>query len=268
MTDLEKENALEKNKEISFNNKLAAEKKPYFFGYIYSKYMDEHKKHKSNYKKMCKLMYHCNLHELIQKQDKTEEEKQLVKNYYRHMPLMVNNCPMNILANYVEDTEFDNKWKQKPSTFDYHILMSDSYDIEDKNLYKKVKETITSFTKSYGMLQVAIKQLGNIENSGIDKEDIEDFDSMTKVLIETYENKLFSLDSNKIKLCNYVIDVYYKCFNKQSKMMLWTVFGDCILSNLKQKTDKVYYPVSDNNGVDYLGKRYSLKEVDNIGNNI
>ena len=57
MTQQEKDDILQKNKEIAFNNRICADKKPYFFGYIYPKIMVEYNSHRNNYNKLCKILY-------------------------------------------------------------------------------------------------------------------------------------------------------------------------------------------------------------------
>lgn len=44
---------------------------------------------------------------------------------------------------------------------------------------------------------------------------------------------------------------------------MWDIFGNQIIENLKaNSTEPIYLPVLDENGkIDYLGKKYSLMEV-------
>lgn len=48
----------------------------------------------------------------MKKENKTPEESKLIYQYNRYSPLLKNKCIMNILSEYIEDIEFDNKWKR------------------------------------------------------------------------------------------------------------------------------------------------------------
>ena len=247
--------------DLSFKNRIAGDKKPYFFGYVYPKIMKEYKRHKANYKKMCKLMYACSLYDLMNKPDKTKEERIFIQNYYKYTPLLMNKCTMNVLATYVEDIEFDNKWKLKTDPFDYHILMSKDYNLDDRTTHNKIKNVIAEFTKKYNSIIREKKELDGYDDISVSPEEIENYNLEITLLMQEYESKLLNVCSNEVKMVDYLIDIYYKNHTSQPKTLLWGKFGDIILNNVKSKSDKVCYPVLDENGVEYLGKKYSLKEV-------
>lgn len=269
--DLSEEEKLEiirKNKEIAFNNRIAGDKKAYFFGYIYPKYMEEYNRHKSNYKKMCKLIYSSSLYDLLKKENKTIEEKKFVQKYYYYIPLLINNCTMNILAMYVESIEFDNKWNKNIKEFDYHRLMSKDYIIDNEMLYNKIKNIVYEFNKKYNSIIREKKELTNSDDIILETDDIENYNEELSLLIQEYETKLLSLCSNTQIITDYLIDIYYKYFKSKSKSLLWGEFGEVILNNVKSKSEYVSYPILDDNGIEYLGKYYSLKVVKNNVNNI
>ena len=149
MPEEEKRAAILKNQEIAFNNRICADKKPYFFGYVYPKIMAHYNVSKRNYKQLCRVMFKCDLTELMRKKNKTSEESKFLYQYNRFSPLLKNRCIMNILAEYVEDTEFDNKWKKQGQPFDYKVLMSGNYDLDDKELYNQLKAIIKEFHKRH-----------------------------------------------------------------------------------------------------------------------
>lgn len=172
------------------------------------------------------------------------------------MPLLNNNCIMNTLSKYVEDMEFDNKWKINKEGFDYHILLSDKYDINDKKLITSISKIIKEFNKS--------QVINIIKSDYIDENTNEEFeDNSFRYLFEYYENKLLKLCSNKEKLADYVIYVFYNKFSNKSKSLMWNVFGENIVNNIKHKSKTVCFPIRDENGTEYLGQRYSLKEIVN-----
>ena len=263
MPEEEKRAAILKNQEIAFNNRICADKKPYFFGYVYPKIMTHYNVSKRNYKQLCRVMFKCDLTELMRKKNKTSEESKFLYQYNRFSPLLKNRCIMNILAEYVEDTEFDNKWKKQGQPFDYKVLMSGNYDLDDKELYNQLKSIIKEFHKRHAGI-IAERKSVETDIMFTPTDDIECYAQEITTLIEEYENKITSICSDARKTCDYVIDIYYRYFSTKSKIFIWETFGDIVVENLKSKATKVEYPVFDENGVDYLGKKYSLKEVNLI----
>lgn len=258
LTDEQRKIAEEENKRIHFENKICGFKKPYFFGYVYPKQMKEYKKHKGIYNQMSEQKFGLSIKELEKKENKTQEERLFINRYRRYMPLLKNNCIMNILSKYVEDTEFDNKWKKNEEYFDYKVLLSGNYDIDDKKLVNNIVKIIKSFNRSQKINMI------NRDYSLEILDNEEDFnDSMFGYLFEYYENKLLNLCSDKNKLCDYVVYVFYNYFERYSKSLMWNVFGEEILENVKNKSKTICFPIKDENGIDYLGEKYILKEIAN-----
>lgn len=244
---------IEENKKIQFNNKICASRKPYFFGYVYPKKMREYKNYIGIYNQMCEQKYGLNLKELEYKEDKTMEQKKLISQYRNHLPLLNNNCIMNVLSKYIESIEFDNKWKKPAEHFDYTIMLSNKYDITDTKLINKIKNIIKDFNHSQQINAINRDYSLNY----IDEDEYND--SLYGNLFDFYENKLISLCSNKEQLADYVIYVFYNYFKSKSKSLLWNLFGDEIVNNIKSKSEFIYFPVKDENGVEYLGEKYILQ---------
>ena len=95
----------------------------------------------------------------------------------------------------------------------------------------------------------------------LEKEDIENYSQELSFLIQEYESKILSLCSDARKVTDYLVDIYYKYYKNKSKFLIWGEFGEYILENVKSKSNSVCFPVLDENGEEYLGKKYSLKEV-------
>jgi hypothetical protein len=206
---------------------------------------------------MSQQKFGMSVKELERKENKTNEERIFTNKYKRYMPLLNNNCTMNILSKYVEDVEFDNKWKRDIEPFDYHNLTSGNYEFTDKKLMNNIIKIIKDFNRSQKINML------NREYSLEVLDDEEDYnDSMFGYLFEYYEEKLIGLCSDKNKLCDYVIYVFYTKFARQSKSLMWNIFGEEILNNVKSKAKTVCFPIRTNDGVEYLGEKYGLKELD------
>lgn len=261
MTSKEKHEAEIKNRQIAFDNRICGDKKPYFFAYVYPKYYQEYIRHRKNYKKMCELMFNMSIYELSQKKNKTQKEILFLKRYYKYMPLLNNNCIMNILCRHIEDVEFDNKWKINNKQFDYKILMSKDFSLDDKILYNKIDSIVKEFNRKYTLIIKEKSELLNADGISLDSEDEDEFNTELSMLIQDYENKILSVCSNAPKITDYLIDIYYTHYKNSPKILLWGQFGEFILNNVKGKSNTVTYPILDENGQDYLGRKYLLKEV-------
>lgn len=259
MDGKELEDALTKNKVIAFNNKICCTKKSYFFGYVYPKIMKENKKHKSIYNQICFQKFGCDIKSLEFREDKTEDQKKLLYQYRKYMPLMENKSIMNILSKYIEGIEFDNKWSKPEKEFDWKILLSGKYEIINNNMIKKISNIIKDFNKTQKILSINLSYMNDSYN---DEE--KDDDNIFKYLFNVYENELLSVCSNTEKLCDYVVYVYYNFYKNHSKSLLWNVFGNEIVNVIKSKSDKISYPVKDDSGQLYLGEKFKLKEIDII----
>ena len=220
--------------------------------------MKEYKKYKGIYNQISEQKFNLKLKDLERKENKTQAEKLFINSYRRYLPLLNNNCIMNILSKYVEDMEFDNKWKNVIEGFDYHIFLSGKYEFDDIKLINSISKIIKDFNRSQKINML------NREYTLEVLDDEDDFnDGMFNYLFEYYENKLLNLCSNKEKLSDYVVYVFYTMFNRHSKSLIWNIFGEEILKNVKSHSSIISFPIKDENGIEYLGQKYILKEVTN-----
>lgn len=253
--------AKELNKIIAFNNKIAVDKKAYFFGYVYPNLKKEYDIHVKSYRALCKQVYRSTITQLIHKENKSKKEMQLIYNYYKYMPLLRNNCIMNILSYYVEDTEFDNKWKKSTNqNFDYSVLLSKYFAPNDKKLLNNVKKTINDAFCKYNN---RIRNLYDDIEIIYDKEYVDGAEqNIFKMTEIELESELYKLASNSQDIANYVIYCFYNYFKNKSKAWMWEICGDEIINNLKSRASVIHVAVEDKNGVEYLGKKYKLESVD------
>lgn len=259
-TELSDEEVKEKNAQIQFNNKLCVDKKAYFFGYVYPSLKKEYDKHRKVYQSISKTMYKMSLSDLMIKPNKTKEEIYFISDFYRKMPVIRNDCTMNLLTYYIENVEFENKWdKTRRYDFDYKLLMTPYFIADDSKLFKKVCNAILEAYKTLNYRMRLLKEHGDFE------QDLEYIDEMEKNIfintqIELY-NRLIELHSNSDELSNYVIKAFYEKFDSHSKAWMWGMFGKEIVSHLKARASVVHIPTENESGKEYLGKNYILERV-------
>lgn len=260
MSESEKEEVQKKNKEIAFNNKIAVDRKAYFFGYIYPRIKTEYDIHVKMYKDLCKQLYHSTISQLSHKENKTPKEQKLIRNYYKYMPLLRNNCIMNILAYYIEDIEFDNKWKKNSDNFDYNNLLSKYFEPSNNKLLSSVKKEISNAFCEYNK---RMRILHTDSDMLYDKDYIDEMEQNIFVVISNeLKERLYSLSSNTEDISNYTIYCFYNYFNNKSKAWMWDIFGNQIVEHLQSKATIIQVPIEDNeNGTEYLGRKYKLEGV-------
>ena len=175
------------------------------------------------------------------------------------MPVIKNNCTMNLLAYYIEDIEFDNKWhNNKYNQFDYTLLLSEYWQPINKNLLGAVRKCIAECFKLYTYQINAIRC--DATNSTDDMDEVEQ--NVYLNIEQLLKDKLNQLDSNGEDIANYVIYCYYNYFNNKSKSWMWDIAGDTIINNVKAKASVAFIPKECDDGEEYMGKHYILERVD------
>lgn len=237
------------NDKIYFENRICANKKPYFFCYVYPNLMSDYKNFKKEYDAQCKKLFGKKVNDVIYSKDKTNSEKKFAYTYNLRIPVLRNNCIMNILTKYVESCEFDNKWKSPSVKFDYSILKKNvEYNISKSDI-KKIEIKCREYDKKYK------KHIDDCKKSG--EEINRDYLNNIK---DNLCNELYNICSNTDMLLDCIIDLYYE--KNKNRFLLWNVFGEEIVSNIKSNSKTITIPIESPDGEEYLGKTYKLKEIE------
>jgi len=233
------------NKEL--NLRILADKKPFFFIYNYPYLMKKYKKYISNANTNCLIRFGLDVNELINKNNKTQEEITFLQYYNLKMPVFKNKSVMNRICWRIED-EFDKvNLKLSDSEFNYSILKSNlKYS---KSNFNRIKDLYNEYNQK-------IKQ--HALHSA--KEKLEKDEAQVKrfVFKEEFKSQAYQICNNKYELCNIVLDLCYK--NNNSKQFAWDICGDVIIENLLKRNNYVVeYPIEDEVGnIEYCGERFSL----------
>lgn len=258
------EDPIEIKKEKYFYNNLVGKRKPYFFIYIYSGLYAEYRKHRKDYNTLCKERLGCKLGELLGKKDKTHDEKQFVKAYYYCMPVTKTNCIINRLCWIIEGVELKYK-RSKNEYFNYQVveaLLSPTAKF-NRNRYKEMQELYATYKREYNKIvaemNITSKKQNESEVSGVNH--IDKF--YTEMRVKAQE-----ICSNAQELANYAVRICYVDNPKGLKDFAWTITIDGLMKNIREnKSDIIEVPIRDENGVNYLGAKYSLLEVKNDDRN-
>ncbi len=239
-----------KNQKL-FNQKIVANKQPYFFKYIYPEKMKRYNHYINKAKNNCLMRFGTSLDELINKFDKTEDEQNFLKWYYKKIPLSVSDSVMNKICKKVENIFENYKINNSNTDFDYTILMTDKqYDMETFN---KIKELYNLYCKK------TQEKMEDCKSNRVDKEERQ---ILRQVFIEQFKQKVFEICNNGEKLTNIIVELCYK--NNKSKQFAWDICGDIIIDNLlKNNNFKISYPVLDDCGdIEYAGEKFIMIEME------
>jgi len=261
MTKEEIDDINKKNVKIDFENSICANRKPYFFTYVYPTLQQEYKDYKSVHNKFSRRVFGKKLNDLIYSKEKTKKERNFAYRYNRYLPVLKNNCTMNALANYVEHAEFENKWAKSEIQFDYSILKSNMQDKLTSKEKNQIKRLIGLYNQDY-KTQILLKPSVASNGSYVKGSDPDKYRESFVNLDENLMMDCLEVCSNLEMVTNYVIDLSYTDFKNKGKMAIWNVFGEQVVENLKSKAQKITIAVLDDNGIEYLGEKYSLKEIE------
>lgn len=242
-------NASEK-KENWFNQKIIADKKPYFMQYIYpaeKAKMNEYQK-KNNEKSI--LRFRLTLDELLAKDDKTAEEELFIKHYHQGIPLGSAPCTINKICWKIEEI-FDHPELEESDTFDPSILKSNA-EYSDK-LYAQIRKIYDKYRRELSSyIQYAKSERIKSEER-----------SMQKYLFkEEFKRQCLEQCPNEDILCNIVLDLCYTS-SRYSKQFAWDICGDIFIRNLLRRNEyMISYPTLCEDGeITFGGSHFTMKTV-------
>lgn len=245
----------ELTEEDEFNNRICADKKPYFMRYIYP---DVDKKYRSFTKaaeRQCRVMFGMKIENLVKQDELTDEQASWLEWYNRLFPVNDNGSTMNRLCHMVEDEFKGFKTKVKASCeFDYKILKSNARF--DPEIAKKINELYVQFSKAKARL---IMDKNEVRISG------DEYTESFRDITQQFKEKAYEICSNSKMLCDIIIEICYT--TEKSKSFAWEVCGDQIIENLLEKNNhELSYITRDDNGdIEYNGLKFSERKckVDN-----
>lgn len=235
--------------------KLCADKKPYFFAYVYQRNKQEYDTFMKNARSNAITMYKNSLDVLIEQyhsgQLTDEDAIRFVNNFERNLPLDMSPSTAN-RACWAIEKKFDGVDLFKDVVFNYSILKT---GIEyDQSLYDVVKYICNQYKPS---TQIAQRKAAIQYSYGDDEEDWVSIDMMMQNLVE----QLYGVCPNEQILCEILIDLCYG--ENMSKQIVWRACEDEILRRLLSRNDnKMRYPKKCADGEFWCqGVKYTMQEI-------
>lgn len=232
-----------------FQKSIVANKKPYFFIYIYPKLYKQYNNYIKRTEITCLMRFGLTIEELINLSEKTEEQEKYLKYYYNRMPVSINKSLMNKICWRVEQEFEGYNINKNINEFNYKILMSDVQYSKGrynaiKHLYKEYVDKIQNFSQLSNLKRI------NPEDKKIHKQ----------ILTDNFRKRAYELCSNSDELCNIILDICYR--NNNSKQFAWDICGDVFIKNLLKNNNYQYsYPVLNDDGkIEFGGNKFSMSE--------
>lgn len=245
-------------------NAMVVSKKPYFFRYLYPELNQKFKQFEASYNQISRDMFGVKFKKLFKKENKTEEEKDLIRKYQKYSPLITSDCTMNRLCRALEDVDFDLKFTRdtngnKKTSVSMLPTFKEKYEDQfDTSKYTIIKGIYQQFI-SHSQLN-HLDRLRDIISAGGAPEDYEDYHKIIyDEFVISLQNQLMDsgvTDEEFLFYC-YKLSLKYSNFNWG---FAWTTLGDRVLNLIP--LGHSYCPVKNPEGnYEYLGEKYSLKDL-------
>lgn len=240
------------NNQSDLNTRIVADKKPVFMRYIYP---DDNKKFKqynkdTNDKAMVKFAGD-DIEQLEKRENKTEEMQVFLDNYYRFMPMGINECTVNRIC-WMFEREFDGYKLSIGSGFDYSVYKSPAeYTAQERNAIAEIYKSYVRATSDFAAKADAERQ---------DKDTV----------LESKEQRIEYFKKLCDKVCpseetqaNIMLDLCYGGKNTRSCSFVWDLCGNQIIKNLLNHSgNNAAIPVMNENGnIEFCGNKFTMKEV-------
>lgn len=242
-----------------FNLKLVVTRKPYFMKYIYPQVNNQYNTYIKHTNKKAIRRFGITINDMINKNDKTEKEKEFIDYYYKFMPVGINPCTCNRIC-WLFEKVFSDKCliDDKSIIFDCSVLKSNS---------EYSKKDYQDINKIY------LKYISNVQDfKYISKQERLEKDDITlqyDLLKDKFKAECEMICPNEDELCDIIVDMCYT--TNKSKQFVWDICGDTIVNNLLKRNNYIInYPMQDSNGeFKYNGIKFkmvskTIKEDDDL----
>ena len=187
------------------------------------------------------------------------------KEYYMRQKLSRAPSNMNRLCWELENWHKTLRWKSTARNFDYTIMLDNSVNV-DSDIAEQIEQLFLEFYKEKKELADDQRRVRAYKDETIraamSKYDAQHFVIDWSYYFERYKIACAGICQNQIMLANIVVKLCYEKYPKKSSQFMWVVAEDAILNNIRQ-LPKIKLPIIDNGGnYEYLGRKYSIVEVD------
>ena len=218
--------------ENDLDRSLCADKKPYFFIYIYDYIKSDYDNYVKNSNDKCLRRFNMTYEELENKENKTEEEENFIYWYNKQMPVGLGSCAMNKICWYVEEQFKNYKINLKHSSdFDYNVLKV------NRRCTEKHRQELFELMELY-IQKIREYKSNKSKKKKSNNSDKEDKSNNRGYIRKTFKKMAKDICPNDDERLNIVLDMCYGCNN--NRQFCWDVIGDLIIKRLEElKNDAI-----------------------------
>lgn len=241
-------------------NSLVICKKPYFMIYLYKTLYKSYQNHFKQFDLDCRNKYKMSLLDLKYFKKKTDEQIKFLKRFNYFSPVLDTPCVMNKLCHKFEKLEKSIKFSKDFNFSCLNKFNQNMYEIDPDK-----KQEMLDIYKKYQAQKKNVFTKKLLEEVLSEDEFKEYIVSINKGLISDIKNQCYNVSTNTVELFEYMMSIA-KDFEKSKKQFsyafVWDILDTDILDIIPKENSVVC--IESENGYEYLGRRYDLKEVCNI----
>ena len=240
-----------------FYKRIMLDRYPYFFIHLYPDTKKKYKKHIEGYDLSSRHKFGIGIVELLEKEDKSDEELSYIEAYHKYVPVLCGDSVMNNICRYIENIDFEIKKSiQTSNVKDIHLILMRNEYVPDSDIYQKI-------LKSYKDTNSELRKLSNIKSTSVKNKFDESRATSVNRIYSKFKVEMSKNCSDVYELTDYLINIFYVDFPNSNKDLLWNTYGNCIFKNIKDKNSTpVQFPIPDAEGtINYLEDKFLLKEV-------
>ena len=239
-----------------FNQRILANKKPYFMIYNYDKLKRDYNQYARPNEVVCNVKFNMDLDELRDKKDKTQKEQEGYNIFALQCPVNVSPSVINKIAWHIEK----------------HFAQKDLFHIEEFDISKFKDNNIEYSQRMYNRVVELREEYKNALQTTIRSDRRKYVDQETqaiinKILLDNFKEQTIETCGDIDVATNVLVDVCYS--DNKSKDLLWELCSEQLIRNLiKNGYDTIRFPIQDKDGdIEFKGMKFKMEEVDANGIN-
>ena len=239
-----------------FNQRILANKKPYFMIYNYDKLKRDYNQYARPNEVVCNVKFNMDLDELRDKKDKTQKEQEGYNIFALQCPVNVSPSVINKIAWHIEK-HFAQKDLFKIEEFDISKFKDPNVEYSQR-MYNKVAELREEYSETLLRLtKLNLRKYMDEESKAI----------VTTTLRNNLVQSIIEVCGDMVVATNVLVDLCYS--NSKSKELLWELCSEQLIKNLiNNGYDTIRFPIQDKEGdIEFKGMKFKMEEVDANGIN-
>ena len=239
-----------------FNQRILANKKPYFMIYNYDKLKRDYNQYARPNEVVCNVKFNMDLDELRDKKDKTQKEQEGYNIFALQCPVNVSPSVINKIAWHIEK-HFAQKDLFKIEEFNVNKFKDPNIEYSQR-MYNKVAELREEYSETLLRLtKLNLRKYMDEESKAI----------VTTTLRNNLIQSIIEVCGDMVVATNVLVDLCYS--NSKSKELLWELCSEQLIRNLiKNGYDTIRFPIQDKDGdIEFKGMKFKMEEVDANGIN-